>query len=370
MDFLLENETQNSVLDISDWKVHCRYRKGTKKGLVIAFDGWDPDFEYTKEYSYSRWKSFKSFGYSCLYFSHPSVYSKRYTHSIFIGAIRSSGFNNPVFLLIKKAISDLDGNVVFFGKSGGAFAALTYSLKFPRSRCLVVDPEVNISAHNERLRRKYTDVVRDLIPKRKRVVINSFNINTAIQSCKKLPALRIIQNVGDVEYCDNHAVNLANSYFHRMKETGSGRINTTYLNCGQGHGYDVSNADLELYFSQMLSLGYSSPKEKIFSNRPFYDCLLDNIVLSISLSARLDFTGRAFEIYYYGSESDRILGFSEYSNGRYSMFVESFGGVVDFQEEIYFGEYRGRLYIRSLVNNKIIDDFDFKYNEYFNNSVD
>lgn len=170
MDFNAEGVTQNKKVLFGGVELNVRFRKGEKHGLLIAFDGWDPEASYSDSPSYNKWKMFKSFGYSCLYFSHPVVNGVRVSHAIYIGLIKALSKKNPIFSIIQEARNSSNKPALFYGRSSGAYSALFYGMCFPRSSCLVVNPEVDTLAYSPEFVDKYVRFVKSMLPANENLV--------------------------------------------------------------------------------------------------------------------------------------------------------------------------------------------------------
>lgn len=90
---------------------------------------------------------------------------------------------------------------VFFGSSGGGFAALYYSAQFPKSRVLAINPQTNIAEYTPAKVREYCDVAWNGSP------ISAINAVTDLFDVYRFGFpndIAYIQNIQDSHHRDRH----------------------------------------------------------------------------------------------------------------------------------------------------------------------
>ena len=372
MDFKVNNSTQNHKVSIGDITLNYRFRRGIKPGLIVAFDGWDPDVNYAAPASYSKFKIFKSFGYSCLYFSHPELKGRRVSHSIFIGLLKSMVIKNPIFSIIQGARAALKQDLVFYGRSSGGYAALYYGMCSPRSYCLVINPEIDVLAHKTELIMRYMPTYKLLFPIGKMINLSGFNLKGLILSSKFLPNVLYFQSISDAEYLENHAKPFIESYNSRLIDCVSGRLSVSYVASDLGHGYDLSKDDLLMSIETLLS--YKASKNKASVNslgcRPIYRKTTNlKIFLKIHVSFFIDEKNENKLIrFFYKSESQHLIdGFSCDSKGLFFMDLSTENGVMEQTIKFKLPCDFSTLYVESLGECVAMHDFSLSVVDYYEN---
>lgn len=255
VDFSKEGITQNGLLDSLGFTINYRYRKGERDFLLVAFDGWDPERTYKASFSYSKWKYLKSIGCNLLYLSHPVFEGKRISHSIFTGLLNSLEGKNPIFHLIKSALSSLGvgtSGVIFYGGSSGGFSAIQYSLYFKNSKCCAINPETSLLAHDIDTINKYKYLIARSSGYNK--VVTRLNLNNqVVKRNAGLPHLLIHQNLYDETYYNRHFMGFSELFRARVKETGSGSLMVKEYISDAGHSAEIHNSVLGTSLSMLMN---------------------------------------------------------------------------------------------------------------------
>ena len=251
IDFNIPQTTQNGCLNFGDFEINCRYIKGIGGSLIVAFDGWDPEKEYDTTPTYSKWKYFKGLGESCLYISHPIYKGVKVSHSIYTAILNFIKSESVIFKLIKLTIAEnqyRNKDIIFYGGSAGAFAAIQYSLLFPRSKCCVINPETSVTAHEGHLIRKYMNLVFEDNEGNPMLEVSSLNLKSVLVKKSALPHLFIYQNFKDYSYYSRHFIPFMEAFRSRAKETESGSLTISEFSENNGHSANISNKRINAAF--------------------------------------------------------------------------------------------------------------------------
>ena len=122
--------------------------KGTRPVLVVVFDGALVR-EKTQLPRFSGGGVTNGLGVSRLSFSDPSLYlSDRLRLAWYAGSALQPELQTMIVRVVRKVVDSLSPErVVFFGASGGGFAALLASSHFADSLAVVVNPQTSIGAY-------------------------------------------------------------------------------------------------------------------------------------------------------------------------------------------------------------------------------
>jgi len=118
-------------------------------------------------------------------------------------------------------------HIVFFGASGGGFAAMFYSHQFPASVAIAVNPQTDINAYTPHFVREYAQAAWDV----EDIGCAPIQSNLADVNARGFPnSVALIQNVQDGHHRDRHAAR-----WMRAVPTGHDRLGVMVEPWGQGH---------------------------------------------------------------------------------------------------------------------------------------
>lgn len=262
------------IFESNSFKFPYRLKKGVKKGLVVFFNGWDPYKKYDRQASYNRWKEFQGLGYSILYISQPEIAGVRLSHSLFSLLRPLYKGSNDTINLIKEIRNNLglkNSDLLFFGKSSGSNAAFVYSLIFPKSRLLMINPETNPAAHGSDLIKRVTTLLRPLLSKDLDYLVNSANLLSQIGGCQTLPHTFIYQNIMDERYKNIHIKPLVKVFNSALENGCDGSLSVEYCNDHRGHYSDMDVYQLSTTIDFLFKKKYVKKSNRNFQkNRVVY----------------------------------------------------------------------------------------------------
>lgn len=198
---VLHDLDQDVVVDGCEIPVLLKKKESAKK-LFIFLNGSVSLKTQEVYYPYfSRVPLSDKFEGNCLYIYDQSLnMEKNYTLGWYRG-VGECSLHDKYIKLIQKFIDELGikyKDVVFYGSSGGGFAALKFAESFPKSTAVAINPQINCLAYNNiKAVEKFKDTFLDYSDK-SQVEIDSSKFS------KRGAKFIIVQNKQDIDHYENH----------------------------------------------------------------------------------------------------------------------------------------------------------------------
>jgi len=311
---------------LSQGRIHYPYRfkRGTKQGLVIVFNGWDPYKVYRGRASFNRWKELQGLDYSVLYFSQPSIGETKVSHSIGVllrGVLQEKNYLLGFIKAVRDGLKLKNKSLIFYGKSSGCTAAFLLAQMFRKSSLLLANPETNPLAHDDNLKQIVASKLKGVLPRGLSVLSNKANLVASVNKYNWLPHIYIFQSAVDVEYLKPQAQPLIDTISSALGTGCSGGLTVEYCFDPLGHKSDMDSRHIGQVFAMQLSKAYRQSAAAAASvSRTIY-------VRQINIDCRLYINfRRTHEQYQFGDIALQI----GYSDGVEEELDVRFGRTKDF----------------------------------------
>jgi hypothetical protein len=303
-------ERRESILESGDQRFPVRYKKGKKEGLLVIFNGWEPLRDYDVNISsYHGWKQLQGLGYSILYFSQPILGKMKISHSLSVLYRSLNRERNPIFNAIKATRNTLglsNQDIIFHGKSSGCNSAFLLSLKFPRSKSILVNPETNPFSQDESLRRLVWEKLRTELPENIPRLKNAANLVVATASHNVLPNVYIYQNNCDLEYLEKQTKPLIDVINSALSSGTKGSLTVEYCSSSLGHS---SEMDVNTLRSVTAMLG-AKKYTKDTGNNSKKVVYLRQSSMNVELGVMITRINPALDL----GSSNLVVSYSDYSS--------------------------------------------------------
>lgn len=134
--------------NIEDIDFECLFIKGEyKKLFVVLAGGIGPSVNLPH---FERWSFYKFFGGSCIFIEDPT-YKKYSKAGLYTGWFYGEGgisYLEYVHRIVKQVAEFLkvkNDDIIFYGSSSGGYAVLYLSSTVPNSKCISINPQLNLN---------------------------------------------------------------------------------------------------------------------------------------------------------------------------------------------------------------------------------
>lgn len=280
--------------------------------LFVFFSG-ARDPSKSKLPYFNRWSWAPQIPGSCLFVSDPTLYldAEKLRLGWYVGSDKHDWMNSTIQLVRKVAqlLGVDDSKIIFYGSSGGGFAALKAVGLLNNGVAIAINPQTDILKYNkepvnEFLSKSFHKVASEIPDNIKR---ERFSVFSGLARSKKAKFI-LLQNVQDISHYKKHYLPLC-AYLGldaEDKKIALNRYNTWLYDCESGHGPEPKEL-IPLLLSQALNL--TDPKalkiNKLVEKKLSIRRINSN---RLSISTILPFiSGKHGEQKIYGAADDVLL---------------------------------------------------------------
>ncbi|MGL5128236.1 MAG: hypothetical protein ACRC7D_08780 [Aeromonas popoffii] len=283
------------------------YHISKKTDRIVVFFNGATTGALTGRSNFMRWSWGYKAGISFISFDDPVVSCTKLTNlGWYIGTkdIDVQEVINEILQHIIESNNIASNRVVFYGSSGGGFAAIMAAIRLRGSVAVAINPQTNILKYHKKSHEK---VINNFFPSDslldnpKNKVIERFSTIESIRKSQYIPNILYIQNTQDAFHLNNHYLPFHNFYMKITRDVGSfkNKLHIRLFNHEDGHSSisdkneflnEVSFALENLSDSTTESVSMGSPLDKVSLGDKVHwvntegaieECL---IIISISLS--------------------------------------------------------------------------------------
>jgi hypothetical protein len=232
------------VVDVTGVAFHAYFQRSEYSRLFVMLGGEAPkDRKSATHFERRAWG--EMLPGSVLWISDPTLdLSNEISLGWYVGT-RDKDYTAEMAKLVARVAADLGvarSDIIFYGGSGGGFAALMCARFLPGVNCIVINPQIDLSKHEAEHRRKLAKVfsgeenfkaIAHAHPERVSVL-------AAFPEPRNLPPLVYVQNRQDKEHFDAHYALFCETY-SAPKEGGisdNGHVLTLLFEHGEGHVHE------------------------------------------------------------------------------------------------------------------------------------
>jgi hypothetical protein len=229
------------VVDVNGVAFHAYFERSAYSRLFVLLGGEAPK-EKRSEPHFERRAWGEMLPGSVLWISDPTLsLSDDISLGWYVGT-REKDYTAEMANLVDRIAADLDlsrADIVFYGGSGGGFAALMCARHLPGASCIVVNPQINLAKHHKEHRKKLAQFfsgetnfgrVANEHPER-------VSILAAFPTADSLPPMVYVQNRQDKHHFDEHYALFCQTYSAPPDGglSANGRVLTLLFEHGVGH---------------------------------------------------------------------------------------------------------------------------------------
>ncbi|MFM1704470.1 alpha/beta hydrolase family protein [Aeromonas salmonicida] len=247
--------------------------------IVVFFNGATTG-ELTGRSNFMRWSWGYKAGISFISFDDPVVSCTKLTNlGWYIGTknIDVQEVINEILQHIIESNNIAPNRVVFYGSSGGGFAAIMAAIRLRGSIAVAINPQTNIFKYHKKSHEKiinnfFSPI--DLLDNKKMKAIERFSTIESIRKSQYIPNILYIQNTQDAFHLNNHYIPFHDFYMKMTRDVGTfkNRLHIRLFNHEDGHSSisdkneflnEVSFALENLTDSTTESVSTGSPLDKV-----------------------------------------------------------------------------------------------------------
>ena len=185
--------------------------------LVVLFNG-----AYNKAQSpvpnFMRWSWAERAGFSYIVVDDPIVSKGSDTNIGWYIGIKDFDLQEFVYNLVKDILTRIflsPNSIIFFGSSGGGFAALMAAIRMRGSTAVVNNPQTDVLKYSRRLRADFIDIFGEDETIIKKCFYHRFSANEAMDYYNYVPNVLYRQNIQDNSHLNQH-FNPFKKHYHKI----------------------------------------------------------------------------------------------------------------------------------------------------------
>ncbi|WCH21323.1 hypothetical protein [Aeromonas salmonicida] len=223
------------------------YIKNDTDKVVVFFNGATTSPLDGKKI-YSRWSWGYNTGTSFISFDDPIVSCTRLTNLGWYIGTKDTDIQdiiNKILLHVCDKFNIPLNRVVFYGSSGGGFAAIMAAIKLRGSTAIALNPQTNILKYNKKPHETVLNnffSINNAIHESVLTYLDRFSILEAIKRTSYLPNVIYIQNTQDTFHLNNHYIPFHDLYVKMTRDVGNykNKLHVRLFNHEDGHS-SISN---------------------------------------------------------------------------------------------------------------------------------
>lgn len=261
----------DEILSLSDlYRVHNNTDK-----IIVFFNG-AINGDLNNDPTFMRWSWANENNLSFICFDDPIVSCTQQTNlGWYIGTSNHDiqEFINDILEHIIKSLKISPKNIIFYGSSGGGFAAMMAAIRLRGSVAVVSNPQTNIFKYYKTASQRFIKSFFE----NEDVSSNSsiyyrFSVSDAIKKYNYIPAILYIQNIQDKFHLERHLLPLQQYIFETFLSIGDypNKIHFNFFNDSRGHSSFSNIEDFLKEIEQAKNLvkkNISYPS--LFNSNPF-----------------------------------------------------------------------------------------------------
>lgn len=238
----------------------CEFKKGDEDSLVVFLNGAiNRSVKAPPIFQRSSW--LPSFQSHCLIIPDKIVEINSSLELSWYLDKRGDFLRNIREYVIQKA-SELKvkhEKIVFYGSSGGGYAALMLASMVEGSVAIAINPQINLRKYIGRVYQKF------LVDTARHDLMIEHDLKDYFEFIGRIPNMIYVQNRGDVEHVNNQYIPFMSWLSNIRNDVDTGIVSVLEINKDNGHSGILNVDESNQVISQALALNYSGQEKNDFS---------------------------------------------------------------------------------------------------------